>query len=255
MAMIDLSARRLYDGRAKLTRAIELQRKALAFNPANPAYRKFLADHLRNLITAHRALGDPDGVSKAERELAEVRDADPAMVAVDARLLVIIKGDQQPKDEAERLQLAQRACDKAIHVTATKLWSDALQANPKLIDDRQAAYRYNAACAAALAASGAGKDDPPPDDTAKAKLRRQALDWLKAELAIWVKLLESGPLQAKASIAQTLKHWQADTDLAGIRDAKALGALPESERAAWRTLWSDVAALLEKARAATEPAK
>ncbi len=78
MAMIDLSARRLYDGRAKLTRAVELQRKALAFNPANPAYRKLLADHLRNLITASRGLGDHDGVSKAERELAEIRDSDPA---------------------------------------------------------------------------------------------------------------------------------------------------------------------------------
>ncbi len=255
MAMIDLSERRLDDGRAKLARAIELQRKALASNPANPTYRQFLADHLRNLITASRGLGDPEGVSKAERELAEVRDADPAMVALDARLLIIIKGDQQPRDEAERLKLAQRAYDKAIHVTATKLWSDALQANPKLIVDRQAPYRYHAACAAALAASGAGKDDPPPDDTAKAKLRRQALDWLKAELAVWATLLESGPLQAKVLIAQTLKHWQEDTDLAGIRNANALGALPESERAAWRTFWAGVAALLEKARAAAEPAK
>ena len=43
-------------------------------------------------------------------------------------------------------------------------------------------HRYNAACAAALAASGQGKDDPPPDDAAKAKLRQQARDWLKAEL-------------------------------------------------------------------------
>ncbi|HKI20691.1 MAG TPA: hypothetical protein VKA15_22565, partial [Isosphaeraceae bacterium] len=73
MAMLDLSERRLDDGRAKLTRAIELQRKALATNPANPTYRKFLADHLRNLITASRGLGDREGVSKAERELAEVR--------------------------------------------------------------------------------------------------------------------------------------------------------------------------------------
>ena len=52
-------------------------------------------------------------------------------------------------------------------------------------------HRYNAACAAALAAAGQGKDDPPPDDAARAKLRGQALDWLKAERAAWAKLLDA----------------------------------------------------------------
>ena len=111
------------------------------------------------------------------------------------------------------------------------------------------------ACAAALAASGAGKDERTPDDTAKAKLRRQALEWLKAERAVLAKLLESSPPEAKASIAQTLKHWQEDTDLASVRGDKGIQALPEADRAAWRTLWADVSALLEKARAAAEAQK
>ncbi len=81
-----------------------------------------------------------------------------------------------------------------------------------------------------------------------------ALDWLKAELAVGAKLIESDPPQAKAFIAQTLEHWQVDTDLAGLRGDKALNALPEAERAAWRTLWASVQALLEKARAAAGPA-
>ena len=115
----------------------------------------------------------------------KLRDSDPAMVALDARLSAIIKGDQQPKDNAERLRLAQRAYDKALHATAARLWAEALAADPKLGDDRQAQHRYNAACAAALAGSGQGKDDPKPDDAAKAKLRKQALDWLKAELSAW----------------------------------------------------------------------
>jgi hypothetical protein len=52
-------------------------------------------------------------------------------------------------------------------------------------------------------------------------------------VAVWAKLLESSPPQTKASIAQALKHWQEDTDLTGIRDDKAVEALPEPERAAW----------------------
>ena len=71
------------------------------------------------------------------------------------------------------------------------------QADPKLGDDRRAGHRYNAACAAALAGAGQGKDDPQPDDAAQAKLRGQALDWLKAERAAWAKLLDSGDAQAR----------------------------------------------------------
>ena len=48
-----------------------------------------------------------------------------------------------------------------------------------------------------------GKDEPTLDDAAKAKLRRQALDWLKAELTAWSKQLESGPPQSRPLIAQT----------------------------------------------------
>ena len=137
--------------------AIVWQRKALAANPANPHYRQFLANHLTNLITAARGLGDAEGVAEAERELAKLRDSDPAMVALDARLSAIIKGDQQPKDNAERLRLAQRAYDKALHATAARLWAEALAADPKLGDDRQAQHRYNAACAAAMAGCWEGE--------------------------------------------------------------------------------------------------
>jgi hypothetical protein len=67
--------------------------------------------------------------------------------------------------------------------------------------------------------------------------------------------VESGPPQAKGSISQTLKHWQVDTDLAGIREEKELAKLPEDERKDWQSLWAGVAALLEKARTAAGPAK
>jgi hypothetical protein len=65
-------------------------------------------------------------------------------------------------------------------------------------------------------------------------------------LAIWSKFVESGPPQAKAFIAQTLRHWQEDTDLATIRDEKELAKLTEAERKEWKTLWADVDALLAK---------
>src|SRR5262249_24085929 len=146
---------------------------------------------------------------------------------------------------AEGLDFAQLCYDTGRHAAAARLWAAALTADPRLADDRRAQHRYNAACAAALAAAGTGQDDPKPDDAARAQLRQQALDWLKAERSAWARLLDSGPPQARAATTQVLQHWRGDPDLAGVRDPDALAKLPETERAAWRALWADVDALLK----------
>src|SRR5262249_26044994 len=91
---------------------------------------------------------------------------------------------------------------------ATEFFARALQTDPKLGDDRQARPRYQAARAAAVAAARQGKDEPPLDDAAKAKLRGQALDWLKAELAAWNKVFTSGPPQDRPAIVETLNAWR-----------------------------------------------
>jgi tetratricopeptide (TPR) repeat protein len=247
MAVIELNANRFEEAGARLREAVAWQRKALAANPAHPQYRRSLANHMLNLIRAARGLGDAEGAADAARELATLRESDPAMVALDARLAAIVKGDQEPKDEAERLTLAQRAYDKALHATAARLWAEALASNPKLGDDRRAQHRYNAACAAALAASGKAKGEPPLDDPARARLRAQALGWLKAELVAWEKVLDACPAELKAMVGPTLEHWKADADLAGLRDAKQRGTLPADERAAFARLWDDVDRLLARA--------
>jgi serine/threonine-protein kinase len=248
IAVSDMIARRLVEARDGLRQAVECQRRALASNPAHPLYRQFMANHLKNLIHATRALGDFKGLAEAKRQLVEFRETDPAMAAFDARLRAIVKGEQRPKDVAERLQFAQRAYDLTRYATAARLWQEALESDRRLGDDRQAQHRYNAACAAALAGCGNGKDDPLPSDDQKGKLRHQALQWLTAELVAWMKLLETANDEQRGGIVQTLEHWQHDADLAGIRDDAELAKLPETERVAFRKLWADVDALLETSR-------
>jgi serine/threonine-protein kinase len=247
MAQIDLDQKRYSEARTRLEQAIVWQKKALAAYPKHPQFRQFLANHLRNLIRAANGLNDPSAVAEAQREVNELNASDPRFAALDARLAAILKGEA-PHDNPERLALARRAYDTARHAAAVRLWAEALERDPKLADDRRAQHRYNAACAAALAASGKDKDDPAPDEAAKAKLRNQARDWLDAELAVWSKLLETANPKQRAAIAQTLKHWQDDTDLAGVREPKAIDALPESERDGWRTLWKNVAEALARAQ-------
>jgi len=168
-------------------------------------------------------------------------------LAMAKRLPALLRGEDKPADNAERLAFAQLAYDQKQFAAATRLWAEALASDPKRGDDRQTQHRYNAGRAAALAAAGQGRDEPPLDDEAEAKLRGQALDWLKAELTAWRTLFDSGPPQDRPTIMQTLSHWQKDTDLAGIRDAAALAKLPADEQKAFTQLWADVAALLKKA--------
>jgi hypothetical protein len=104
-----------------------------------------------------------------------------------------------------------------------------------------------------MAGCGQGKDDPPLDEPAKARWRKQAIDWLEADLAAWTKIRESGPPQARESISRTLQHWKTDPDLAGLREPAALAKLPEAEQRAGRALWAEVDALLAKARGGMAP--
>ena len=139
------------------------------------------------------------------------------------------------------------AYDRKHFAAAARLWFEALASDPNLSVDRQAQHRYNTACAASLAAAGQGRDDPPPDDAAKAKLRGQALEWLKSELVTWTKILDVGPAQMTAAIAPVIQHSKADADLTGIRDTDALANLPDAERKQCVALWEQVDALLRKA--------
>ena len=178
-----------------------------------------------------------------------VREAE-TKAAMELKLSAFLKGEFQPRENLERLALADVCRGKKLNHTAARLYADAFAADPKLADDLAAFHRYNAACYAALAAAGQGEDAAKLDDKERARLRRQALDWLRADLAAWGNRLDSGPAQVRPAIVQTLSHWQKDTDLAGIRDAAALAKLPEDEQKAFTQLWADVAALLKKANSA-----
>ena len=149
----------------------------------------------------------------------------------------------EPANNAERRASAQIAYGQKKFAFATRLWAKALENDMRLGDDFQAQHRYHAARAAALAAAGEGRDEPPLDDTVKAKLRRQALDWLKAELTFCAKLLESGAPEARLNIALVLDDWQKSPDLAGIRDTEALGRFPKVELTEWQRSWEKVEAL------------
>ncbi len=169
-----------------------------------------------------------------------------SLAALAERLPKILTGEDRPKDMTERLDVAQMCTDKGLKAAALRFWTEALKEDPKLGEDRKPQHRYNAACMALLVASGQSKDATALNDMAKAELRRRAFDWLRAELAAWNKLFESGSAEDRSQVLTVLRWWPRDVDLVSIREALALAKLPEGERKDWESLWKDYDALMRK---------
>lgn len=171
-----------------------------------------------------------------------VRDGE-RRAALEARLPEFLEGTATPRDNAERLDLAQMCGAKKLCRAAAGFFAAAFAADAAIADDLGSWRRYNAACSAALAASGQGEDAADLDDGERARLCKQALGWLRADLSLHAKRLETGEPADRAAVQQALHDWQKDADLAGIRDAAPLAKLTTDDRNACTQLWADVDSL------------
>jgi hypothetical protein len=87
--------------------------------------------------------------------------------------------------------------DDHRHRAAARLYADAFAAAPRLVDDLNAKHRYYAARATAQSGCGRGTDAAGAEETERARWRRQAREWLRADLAAWVRLLDGDPATAR----------------------------------------------------------
>jgi tetratricopeptide (TPR) repeat protein/thiol-disulfide isomerase/thioredoxin/tRNA A-37 threonylcarbamoyl transferase component Bud32 len=160
---------------------------------------------------------------------------------------------REEKERQSKLTLAQAALQRREFADGTRLWAEVLASDPKLGDDLQGQHRHHAASCAAMAAVGQGVDDPRVDEAARGRFRVQARDWIRADLGLCSKMLDTGNAKDREVVAQVLQQWKVCPNLAGIRDAGALARLPEPERKEWRSLWANFDTLLERAQG--HPAK
>jgi tetratricopeptide (TPR) repeat protein len=241
----------------RLDEAVRQMRTALDLDPQNAETHCNLGfllgrqGKLQGAVAALRAghkLGSaqpdwrhPSGewVKKAER-----------LVELDGKLPALLEGTEQPANDAERLELAD-LCQrrKGLYAAAVKYYAEAFANSAKLANDLSRQHRYSAACAAALAGCGLGDDADKSDEKERVRLRRHALEWLRADLTVYAKHAGSADPKVRDAMLKSLKHWQTDSDLARIRDNDSLNKLPEAERDGFRKLWDDVAALLTKVQA------
>jgi serine/threonine-protein kinase len=237
----------------KLPEAVAAFREALRLRPDFPEPHIALGFVLRNLGDFSDSLASMRRGHELGRKQpgwrypsAEwVRQAE-RLVELDAQLPGFLSGQTKPKDAAEQIELAQLCQRKQLHAAAARFCADAFTAEPKRAEDLKSGSRYNAAYYAVLAGCKKGKDAAGLDDKERARLRTQARDWLRADLAAWAQLADSGKADERALVQRMMRLWKQDPDLAGVRDKDALDKLSEAERTEWRKLWGDVDDLLKK---------
>jgi serine/threonine protein kinase len=187
--------------------------------------------------------------AEIQKHLHEVEQ----LAQLDHRLAEILQGKDQPKDAGERLALAQ-LCQRPFrkhHAAAARFYLAAFAEYPPFAEDLRLQHRYDAACAAALAAAGQGAEGDHLSTIECATLRKQALDWLRADLKSYRQMMRDAADKEAPEIARRLQHWLRDTHFNGMYDRAALGKLPQTERGDWQKLWEEVEALRQ--RAAQQP--
>jgi predicted Zn finger-like uncharacterized protein len=168
------------------------------------------------------------------------------IIELERRLPAILAGGVVPAGAAERVELVVCLVRKRLTATAARLAAEFLD-DPRLSADERQDCLYYGAVGAVLAAAGEGDDARLLADKVAVMLRRQALRWLRSELAAEAEQAAGGGVAARGEVRRLMMQWRHDSRLASVRDREAQGHLPDDERGEWRRLWADVDALREKA--------
>jgi eukaryotic-like serine/threonine-protein kinase len=236
---------------ARLEEAIDHYRQAIRIEPSRP--RTYAA--LGQALLAKRQFAEAKAATRRCLELLPSSEKDlrvrlerqqdrcRRLLDLEGRLPCIVQGTDNVAT-GECLDAAELCFVNEHYAAASRLYTEALGAQPQLTEDLRAGERFNAARAAVLAGCGRGDDAGELMESEKKRLREQARKYLKLDLAAWVNKLHTGTAADHVQAQRTLSRWLEEPDLAGLRNPAALDALAPGERQEWRALWSDVEALL-----------
>jgi tetratricopeptide (TPR) repeat protein len=183
-------------------------------------------------------------------------------------LPAFLRGEYRPQDNDERLALVGACQFQGLYAAAASLYAEAFEADPELAgrlttacryrtlreelpeDDRmeplETEGRYLAARCAALAGGGLGKDGARLSPAERARWRRQAGQWLRADLAQWATSLDSGSELDRNLAKKMLTRWRVEPDLASLFEPNAPEELSADEQKDYLALWYEVGVVVKR---------
>jgi hypothetical protein len=152
-------------------------------------------------------------------------------------LPAFLASEYQRADNTERMAFLGACLVHDRNLASSQLYADIFAADAAFAQDPIHGHRFSAARAAALVGQGIGADVSLSTEK-RAAWRQQARQWLLADLAVWQ---AKPPADYNAAQAATdmLRSWQAERDLAGLREPFRAEFSAE-ERAECQALWKQV---------------
>jgi len=173
-------------------------------------------------LEAASALGHQDAAKWASDVRAEI-------ARLEKRHASLGRGEGPSPDAAEQVRLAKLCFERGFASEAAGYFRAAFLADPAQAQNLESLSLHDAAQAALQAGGEAW--------------RRQAREWLAAELDLWAARMQPGPEDARAFARERIGRWLTEPELAPARDGQALEQLPETERREWEALWARAEAL------------
>jgi tetratricopeptide (TPR) repeat protein len=166
------------------------------------------------------------------------------------RLADVLAGKDRPKNATEACEFAELCFQpfQKRYVDGIRLFQEAFAAEPNLAENLETLRRYDAVCYALLAGCDTAPDAAKVDGKERARLRRQALAWLRADLVLLRRQASSGEAVPRQDAVAKLSMWLRDGKLEGVRPGPNQTEMPPEERATWDALWADVKATLALAQ-------
>ncbi len=159
-------------------------------------------------------------------------------------LPAFLEGKYQPRDNDERLALLGVCQFTNRNRDRVRLYAELFADTPSLASDLNAGHRFNAARAASQV--GCGDNAAGLGEPARAQFRKQARDWLRADLALCTQLLDGDVIDARAGVRDKLTRFRDSPDLAGLREPAELEKLSADERKDCLALWTEVGVAIER---------
>jgi serine/threonine-protein kinase len=160
-------------------------------------------------------------------------------------LPAFLQGEYQPRDNDERLALLGVCQSEGRNAAAAQLYAEVF-ATDRALADSIPECRSRAARCAALAGCGRGADGATLSEAERAHWRKQAREWLRADLAGLASWLDGAPGPRRGVVRQALTRWRENPDLACLREPDVLDKLAADERRECLALWAEVAAVLAR---------
>jgi tetratricopeptide (TPR) repeat protein len=231
--------------RGEVDAAIDAFREAVQRDPRDEWVQSALGAALRLRGSLEESVNTLEKAAKllpkSGNIAAELRSS-RRWVELNPRVPDIVADRAKPANPREAVEIA-LLCAQRFHkhyAAAYRLYLEAFAADKNL----EPMHRAEAAIAAVLYAAGNDvASKPSPDEAAEA--RQRALTWLRAELELARQALASRDPNVHYAARIRLSISKRMPELASVRDAAGLAALPAAQRQPWEQWWAQVDGLLD----------